>query len=71
LLVIEESSGALGWGAEVAAQAAERYGSSLLSIRRMAGRSIPVPASPRLEYSALPQLDDILVKVKSMLLGRL
>lgn len=66
MLVVEESSGALGWGAEVAALAIERYGSSLQAVRRLAGKSTPVPASPRLEWATLPQLDDILVAIKKM-----
>ncbi len=69
LLVVEEGSAALGWGAEVLARAAEALGGQLKSAARLAARPIPVPASPLLELAALPQLDDILLTIQTILSG--
>ena len=66
LLAIEESSGDLGWSAEVLARAAEGLGTRLKAARRLSAAPIPVPASPALEQAALPQLDDILKKVREL-----
>jgi len=59
LLTIEEGGYTLGWGAEVAARAAEALGSRLHAVRRVAGRDLPVPASAPLEASILPDVEQI------------
>lgn len=64
LLVVEEGTLSLGWGAEVVARAAERLGSNLVAARRVAARDLPVPASESLERAVLPGVQDI---VKSAL----
>jgi len=66
LLVIEEGSLTLGWGAEIAAQACEALGPELKCVRRLAGRDLPVPASPPLEAWVLPGVDEIVQLAKSM-----
>ena len=65
LLIIEEGTRTLGWGAEVAAQAAEAL-PGLQSVRRVAASDLPVPASAVLEKGVLPQLDDIITCARKM-----
>jgi pyruvate/2-oxoglutarate/acetoin dehydrogenase E1 component len=60
LLVIEEGTLTLGWGAEIVARAAEALGSRLKIARRLATRDLPVPASGPLEAMVLPGVDDII-----------
>jgi pyruvate/2-oxoglutarate/acetoin dehydrogenase E1 component len=67
LLVVEEGSFSLGWGAEVAARTKESI-SSHFTARRLAARETPVPASGPLEESVLPGVDDI-VKTALDLVG--
>jgi pyruvate/2-oxoglutarate/acetoin dehydrogenase E1 component len=66
LLVIEEGTRTLGWGAEVAAIAAEKCAGALKSVRRLAARETPVPAAPSLEIMTLPQVEDIVNVVRKM-----
>lgn len=60
LLVIEEGTLTLGWGAEVLARATEALGSELHSARRVAGRDTPIPASTALEAATLPNTEEII-----------
>ena len=64
LLTIEEGTRTLGWGAEVAARATEANPGVI--VRRLAAQDTPVPASPALEKSALPQVEDIIAFIKKM-----
>ena len=66
LLVIEEGARSLGWGAEVAAQAAEALGAGPLAVRRLAAADRPVPASPALEQDTLPDVAGIVQMAKKM-----
>ncbi len=66
LLVLEEGTQTLGWGAEVLAQVAEQSGGRLKSCARVTARDLPVPASGQLENEVLPQVDDIIVAVQQM-----
>jgi pyruvate/2-oxoglutarate/acetoin dehydrogenase E1 component len=59
LLVVEEGSRQLGWGAEVAAQVAEALPGGLKSIQRLAAAETPIPASSALESASLPGVDAI------------
>jgi pyruvate/2-oxoglutarate/acetoin dehydrogenase E1 component len=68
LMVIEEGTHALGWGAEVLACAAEKFGSRLIAARRVAAEDIPVPAAPALEKAALPDVGDIIQSAKDILI---
>lgn len=65
LLTLEEGTLSLGWGAEVCTRAAESLPAAL-TVRRLAARETPVPASPALEKTALPQIDDIIAQVRRM-----
>jgi pyruvate/2-oxoglutarate/acetoin dehydrogenase E1 component len=64
LLVIEEGTRSLGWGAEILARCAEDQSLTLQAACRLAAMEIPVPASSALEAGALPDTDSI---VKSCL----
>ena len=66
LLVIEEGSLSLGWGAEVLAQAAEVFGTRLESAQRLGAQDSPVPASGPLEKAVLPNLEDIIKAARKM-----
>ncbi|GAB4520586.1 MAG: alpha-ketoacid dehydrogenase subunit alpha/beta [Anaerolineales bacterium] len=60
LLTVEEGTLTLGWGAEIAARAAEALGPSLRAVQRVAARDLPIPASLPLEERVLPQVEDII-----------
>ncbi|HKZ55052.1 MAG TPA: transketolase C-terminal domain-containing protein [Anaerolineales bacterium] len=59
LLTLEEGTLTLGWGAEVAARAAEGLPGSL-RVARVAARDLPIPASGPLEAAVLPQVEDVM-----------
>ena len=66
LLVIEEGTLSLGWGAEVLARTAEALSQRPLQLRRLAAREYPVPASGVLESAVLPDLEAIISSARSM-----
>ncbi|MFU8772006.1 MAG: alpha-ketoacid dehydrogenase subunit beta [Anaerolineales bacterium] len=68
LLVIEEGTLTLSWGAEVLARSLETLGNRLLIARRLASKDLPIPASPPLEASVVPNIEDIIESVNEMLL---
>jgi len=57
LLTVEEGTLSLGWGAEIAAQAAEQFPS--LKIRRVAALELPIANSKTLEDEILPSPEKI------------
>jgi pyruvate/2-oxoglutarate/acetoin dehydrogenase E1 component len=57
LVTVEEGSLSLGWGAEVAAQSAERMDG--FRIRRVAALDLPVANSKSLEEKILPSVEEI------------
>jgi pyruvate/2-oxoglutarate/acetoin dehydrogenase E1 component len=59
LLVVEEGTLTLGWGAEILARTSEALGPALKAGRRVAAREVPVPASGSLEDQVLPGVADI------------
>jgi len=67
LLVIEEGTRSLGWGAEILAQAVEVLGPRLKVARRLAAQDSPVPASKPLEEAALPNVEDIIKTTRKMI----
>lgn len=68
LLTVEEGTLTLGWGAEVAARAAERSADfSLCTARRVAARDLPIANSRPLEDAILPQVQDIVSAALSLL----
>ena len=67
LLVIEEGTLSLGWGAEILARVAESSTTHPPLMRRLAARDLPVPASGSLESAVLPGVDAILSAARSML----
>lgn len=60
LLVAEEGTRALGWGAEVLARAAEVLGPQLIAAGRVAALDLPIPASAKLEAAVLPGVEQIM-----------
>jgi len=66
VLIIEEGTGTMGWGAEVAARLAETLGSQLKQVRRLAALDLPVPAAMSLEKVMLPQQEDIENLIRKM-----
>jgi len=66
LLVIEEGTQTLGWGAEVLAQAAESDRLNLRCARRLAAKDQPVAAASRIESEQLPGVSDIVQLAKKM-----
>lgn len=60
LLVIEEGTLTLGWGAEVLSRTVEALGSRLSIAHRLAARDLPIPASGALEALVLPGVADII-----------
>lgn len=66
LLSVEEGTYTMGWGAEVLAQASEKFGGKLLAVGRVAAQDIPIPASLPLEASVLPTIDNIIHAARKM-----
>ncbi len=60
LLVVEEGTLSLGWGAEVLARFAEIKGSQAVWSKRLAAKEVPVPASGPLEAGVLPGVENII-----------
>ena len=67
VLVVEEGTLTLGWGAEMLARLSESMGSELKLARRVAAREFPVPASGPLEEAVLPGIDDIITTAREMM----
>ena len=66
LLVVEEGTLSLGWGAEITARISELQDSDLKAIRRVAALEFPIPASEPLETEMLPGINHIMEAVKSI-----
>jgi len=60
LLVVEEGTYTLGWGAEVLARSVENLGKEIYKAARVASLDVPIPASGPLENAVLPDIDDII-----------
>jgi 2-oxoisovalerate dehydrogenase E1 component len=68
LLIVDESFGPCGIGAEIAAQMADRGFDELdAPIRRLNGKHTPTPYSPSLESAVVPDVDDIAKAVRDLL----
>ncbi|MDD2696274.1 MAG: transketolase C-terminal domain-containing protein [Anaerolineales bacterium] len=67
LLVIEEGTLTLGWGAEVLARAAEISGTPLKIARRLAAREHPIPSAPHLEAASLPSVEQIVAAASAII----
>jgi pyruvate/2-oxoglutarate/acetoin dehydrogenase E1 component len=66
LLAIEEGTFTMGWGAEVLARAAERFGHQLQAAGRVAAQDLPTPASAPMEESVLPTTENIIQAARKM-----
>lgn len=58
VLIAEEGTAALGWGAEIAARLAESAGTNL-KIKRLAAADTPIPAAGSLESAVLPGVTEL------------
>ena len=68
LLITHEAVRRCGWGAEIAALAAKEAFDYLdAPIERVCARETPVPFSPKLESYVIPDKDDVITGVRSML----
>ena len=72
LVIVEDDNENFGWGAEVAAKITNSEAFDFLDepILRVAGKNIPIPYSPELEKAAVPQVEDVISAVKSVLSRR-
>jgi len=68
LLIVEEDNLTNGWGAEIAALAADEAFEWLdAPIKRVAAPDVPPPFAPPLEAEYLPDEDKIIAAVRSLL----
>jgi pyruvate/2-oxoglutarate/acetoin dehydrogenase E1 component len=65
LITIEEGSGTMGWGAEIASQTASQI--PAFRLVRIAALDLPIGNSRTLEEQILPSLDEILQRVRTFL----
>ena len=66
LLVVEEGTFTMGWGAELLAKCVENIGQEIIDAQRVASLDVPIPASGPLERAVLPDIGDIIQEVKKM-----
>jgi len=66
VLLIEEGTRTMGWGAEVAALLAETLGDKLKNVKRLAALETPIPAAVSLEKGMLPQQMDVEALLRKM-----
>jgi pyruvate/2-oxoglutarate/acetoin dehydrogenase E1 component len=66
LLVVEEGTYTMGWGAEILARSVENMGKEIHKAARVASLDVPIPASGYLESAVLPDIVDIIRAVKKM-----
>ena len=68
LLIVDESFGPFGIGAEIAAQVSDRGFDDLdAPIKRLNGKQAPTPYSPVLENNNIPQPEDIVAAVEELM----
>jgi pyruvate/2-oxoglutarate/acetoin dehydrogenase E1 component len=67
LLVIEEGTLTLGWGAEVISQLIETNPGSSRIYQRLAAIDLPIPAATSLESIVLPDIQSIIDKVTNLI----
>jgi pyruvate/2-oxoglutarate/acetoin dehydrogenase E1 component len=67
LVIVHEDSLTGGWGAEVAARAAEQcFGDLVAPVRRIAALDAPIPFAPVLEDAVLPSVERIRTVVREL-----
>ncbi len=65
IIVVEEGTRTLGWGAEIIARISEKYGGYIISSNRLGAADLPIPASGQLEEQVLPNMEDIIIAARS------
>ncbi len=64
LVIVEEDTKTLGWGAEIAAIVSEEASGLLQApIKRIAAKDVPIPFNPELEKFVLPSIEKIIDEV--------
>jgi pyruvate/2-oxoglutarate/acetoin dehydrogenase E1 component len=66
LVTVEEGGKSLGWGAEVISRAIEEFPGKLKFAERVAALDLPVAAATSLEQAILPQVDDLVVRIRKV-----
>ena len=66
LLVVEEGTRTLGWGAEILARTLEAPRNRLHQAHRLGAGDLPIPASVPLETAILPDVDRIIAAARTM-----
>lgn len=68
ILIVEDDNKNYGWGAEVLSKLVESEAFDYLDypIQRLAGKNVPIPYNPQLERAAVPQVEDIVQKIKNI-----
>jgi pyruvate/2-oxoglutarate/acetoin dehydrogenase E1 component len=67
LVIVHEDTLTGGWGAEVAARAAEEcFGELVAPVRRVASLDVPMPYAPVLEQAVLPSVERIKAAVREL-----
>jgi len=66
LLVVEEGSLTMGWGAEVVSRVAEATGTQSIRFKRLASKDLPVPSSGPLEAQVLPDVNQLIDAVVNL-----
>ena len=68
LVIVHEDTLTGGWGAEVAARAADECLYSLEApVKRIASLDVPAPAAPSLEAAVLPSVGRIVQTIRELL----
>jgi len=65
ILVVEEGTRTLGWGAEIIARISEKYGGYISYSNRLGAADLPIPASGQLEEQVLPNVEDIIIAART------
>ncbi len=71
LLVFEEGTENFGWGREVIYQTSQKFSDFKITPRAIGTRNFPIPSVKKLEMEVLPQTEDVIRAVKSMLSERI
>jgi len=68
VLIVHEAVKMAGFGGEIAARIAESSAFDYLEapIRRLGGLDIPIPYNRKLEYHAVPQVENILEEARNL-----
>lgn len=68
-LIVHEASKTGGLGGEISASIVESEAFDYLKapIKRLAGKDVPIPYNPQLEKAVVPDTDEIVEEIKSLI----